>query len=496
MTRSTPAIFLLLFSLSPATSFAATVTPAQRCEADVELASGKYAECRLKVESKYSKSLDADKRTAALARCSEKLEQSFEKAVARHGGACAATEPSSAFDAYLRRCSDDVAAAAAGGTLPDYVGDLSSCNADLTTCNGDFASCTDDLAMAEADLATCEGDLAACEVGTQFCGAGTVLDQQARKCVPETLLLSSENSPDGYSLAGSLGADGWASLPPMPTARFGLGAVAVNGTLYALGGRAANGLWLAHTEEYDPQTSLWTSRAPMPTARGWFASAAVNSGIFVIGGVDNSQQLDTVDRYDTTTDTWTARAPLPSARYKFSAATVGDKIYVVGGEGPLNLPNNVLEYDTTADAWTTKAPIPISVPGGHVAAEAGGKLYVIDASGAMFAYDPVVNTWVARAAMPTAHGGFAAAATVAGSIYVLGGQSPVAARVDKYDPAMNTWTICPVPSAMPTARGMHAAASINGKIYTVGGTTLTGSWPAFATAEEYLPALLFVHVRN
>lgn len=55
--------------------------------------------------------------------------------------ACAATEPSSAFDAYLTQCSDDATAAAAGAGLPDYVGELASCNADLGSCNGDLAAC-------------------------------------------------------------------------------------------------------------------------------------------------------------------------------------------------------------------------------------------------------------------------------------------------------------------------------------------------------------------
>lgn len=35
----------------------------------MELASAKYAQCRLNAESKFSKTLDAAKRTAALAKC-------------------------------------------------------------------------------------------------------------------------------------------------------------------------------------------------------------------------------------------------------------------------------------------------------------------------------------------------------------------------------------------------------------------------------------------
>ena len=89
------------------------MTPAQRCEADVELASAKFAQCRLTAEAKYSKSLDDDKRASALARCSDKLEQSFAKAVARYGANCT-NVPVSEFNAYLAQCSDDATAAAAG----------------------------------------------------------------------------------------------------------------------------------------------------------------------------------------------------------------------------------------------------------------------------------------------------------------------------------------------------------------------------------------------
>lgn len=115
----------------------------------MELASAKYAQCRLDAESKHSKTLDAAKRASALARCSSRLGTAFAKATFKYGAACVASAPSSAFDAYLTQCSDDVAAAAAGAALPDHVGALASCNADLET--------------ATALLTTCEGDLAACE---------------------------------------------------------------------------------------------------------------------------------------------------------------------------------------------------------------------------------------------------------------------------------------------------------------------------------------------
>jgi hypothetical protein len=115
--------------LLAATAHAASPTSAQKCEADVEKASAKYAQCRLNAESTYSKTLDAAKYSAAMTKCSQKLTTAYSKATTKYGMDCAVTEPSLAFEAYLTQCTDDAAAAAGGATLPDYVGDLAACEA-------------------------------------------------------------------------------------------------------------------------------------------------------------------------------------------------------------------------------------------------------------------------------------------------------------------------------------------------------------------------------
>jgi hypothetical protein len=137
--------FLALAFVAPSTAQAAP-TPAQLCESAIELASAKYAQCRLTAESKYSKTGDAGTRTAALSKCSQRLSDAFSKASIRYGVSCTATEPSSAFDEYLKQCSDDAAAGAAGAALPDYVDELASCSADLS-------ACASGLRMVEANTA-------------------------------------------------------------------------------------------------------------------------------------------------------------------------------------------------------------------------------------------------------------------------------------------------------------------------------------------------------
>lgn len=103
----------------PPPALASPPSAAQRCEADVELAAGKYTQCRLSAESKYSKNQDTSKRAAALNRCVEKLTSAIAAAADRHGVDNCTEATAGQYGAYLTQCSDDVSAAAvSGGSLP------------------------------------------------------------------------------------------------------------------------------------------------------------------------------------------------------------------------------------------------------------------------------------------------------------------------------------------------------------------------------------------
>lgn len=118
-------------------------------------------------------------------------------------------------------------------------------------------------------------------------------------------------------------------------------------------------------------------------------------------------------------------------------------------------------------------------------------------------YDPAHDSWKALAAMPSARGS-AVAATVNGKIYVIGGAamhpgSKEAAlyptrphrsvgTVEEYDPKTNSWS---ERSSMPTARNHAAVGAVNNKIYVIGGRL--GSAFIFTASntnvvEEYDPA--------
>ncbi|HTP07529.1 MAG TPA: kelch repeat-containing protein, partial [Anaerolineae bacterium] len=91
-----------------------------------------------------------------------------------------------------------------------------------------------------------------------------------------------------------------------------------------------------------------------------------------------------------------------------------------------------------------------------------------------YVFDPATNSWKRLADLPQALGGVTLA-TANGKLYAFGGfdqrgynQGNVATTYE-YNPAKNTWR---ARATMPTlARSLAGAASLNGKIYVVGGIT-------------------------
>ncbi|MEE9220542.1 MAG: kelch repeat-containing protein, partial [candidate division NC10 bacterium] len=72
---------------------------------------------------------------------------------------------------------------------------------------------------------------------------------------------------------------------------------------------------------------------PMPTARGGIAAAAVDGQIYVFGGESPDQTFDNTETYDPETDRWFKLDPMPTARHGLAAAPWDGRIYVIGG-GP------------------------------------------------------------------------------------------------------------------------------------------------------------------
>ncbi|MGD6852807.1 MAG: Kelch repeat-containing protein [Candidatus Bathyarchaeia archaeon] len=91
------------------------------------------------------------------------------------------------------------------------------------------------------------------------------------------------------------------------------------------------------------------------------------------------------------------------------------------------------------------------------------------------------NTWATKAHIPQAADG-CKAATVDGKIYVIGGSQNY-----QYDPATDNWT---VKAPMPTPRDFFGIAVYQNRIFTIGGYSRNGGNPIYAlsTNEVYDPS--------
>jgi N-acetylneuraminic acid mutarotase len=175
---------------------------------------------------------------------------------------------------------------------------------------------------------------------------------------------------------------------------------------------------------------------------------------------------------------WGQRAPMLEANSEFAVAEVNGEIYILGGyPASRETQRTVQIYNIEADSWRIGPELP--EPNNHGAASViDGIIYLIggqteatsNPEGAGFldsvwALDPAMGEWVARSPMPTRRGGHVNA-VIDGKIYVAGGRPPGGADFAVYDPAADRWESLP---DFPAKSNHMAAAAIDGKVYIAGG---------------------------
>ena len=138
----------------------------------------------------------------------------------------------------------------------------------------------------------------------------------------------------------------WSALPNMPTARDHFHAVALNGKLWAIGGRTRDiGATVTANEAFDFSSKTWSvGHKPLPTPRGGFAAAASGDEVLIIGGEDASKAHGTVEAYNVKTDSWRALESMPTPRHGIQAASCNGGLYIAaGGTAPGHNPSQAHE---------------------------------------------------------------------------------------------------------------------------------------------------------
>ncbi|KAF3845050.1 hypothetical protein F7725_008213 [Dissostichus mawsoni] len=230
----------------------------------------------------------------------------------------------------------------------------------------------------------------------------------------------------------------WLRLADMGSPCSGLGACALFGLLYTVGGR---NLSLQNNTEssalccYNPMTNQWSQQASLNTPRNRVGVGVVDGCIYALGGSQASTHHNTVERWDPESNRWSFVCPMLVARLGAGVAACGGVLYVVGGYDGQNRWDTAEKYQPDTNTWQQLAPM-TTIRSGLAR-----------------------NQWEPRASMQycrSAHG-----VTVhQGRIFVLGGfnQNGFLSSVECYCPDRNEWTCV---TNMPVGRsGMGVAVTM------------------------------------
>ncbi len=287
----------------------------------------------------------------------------------------------------------------------------------------------------------------------------------------------------------------WQSRTPMPTARSGVTAVALENQVYVLGGQNANGQALTTVERYDAENDTWTTLPSMDIARFNASAAVLNDKIYVMGGQgNNSSVLQSVEVYDPVLQRWDTIGSLQANRAGLSALVLENTLYAAGGSNEnAQFLNTVEYYDEAADQWV---PFPAWDLG--VARASFAALPLADSAFTFGGFSPFgplnlvqrFNTTdgvMERAAFAPARGGLTAAA-LDGAAYVIGGRmsnNEVVATVNRYIPEENRWELA---ASLIEARENAAAVFADNQLFVFGGVNASGEVLASIEAFDVIAA--------
>lgn len=274
----------------------------------------------------------------------------------------------------------------------------------------------------------------------------------------------------------------WIARQPLPIAREGHTATAVNDIIYVIGGQDASVL------AYDSLTDTWSSRNNIPTS-----STSSNASDQINGVIYVAVQGMYPYAYNPATNTWSVGAMRTDLGpvVESTADAVSGRLYVIGGADPINYSatNANAAYNPQTDTWQSRASAPNAIHG-HAGGVINGVIYICGGANlyggqtytATRAYNPSTNTWATRASMPQ-HRRSHAGDAFFGRLHVVGGlqfDGYFAASHYIYNPETNTWSTGPV---LPATRAYHATAVVGAYFHAIAGrdgTTYTSTTTNYA----------------
>ncbi len=153
-------------------------------------------------------------------------------------------------------------------------------------------------------------------------------------------------------------------------------AVAVlDGKIYVLGGHHPDATeggpktdpGFDFCERFDPATGTWEAIAPLPTPRFALSAVVMEGAILAMGGVafrpEGFNNFTVVERFDPTSGQWQRdeRHTLPWPAAGLGAALAGGRLHIFGGYSDDDIHNRTATFDPASGQWRAAGPLPAPV---------------------------------------------------------------------------------------------------------------------------------------
>jgi hypothetical protein len=235
---------------------------------------------------------------------------------------------------------------------------------------------------------------------------------------------------------------------------------------------------LATVTVFDPKTNLWSAAPPMPSARYALGAATGKDGlIYIVGGANGGTSPENV-AFDTATLTWVVKTNLPNALWAVTAVAGNDgNLYVLGA--PSTGPIEFTVYGTTSASWTAGPTSQLALfdvlsmgTDGRIYATGGGG--PVGPGASLTIFDPETGSWVSGPNFNFARAHHVSAPLADGRILIAFGISgmTLVPQAEAFDPNTNTWSSVAAPPN-PIGQGCGATGQ-DGRVYVAGGVEAAG----------------------
>ncbi|WP_420454619.1 Kelch repeat-containing protein [Rubrivirga sp.] len=230
-----------------------------------------------------------------------------------------------------------------------------------------------------------------------------------------------------WSLAPPAVAQEWESIDGIRTPRAGAAGAVLDGRLFVIGGRDAEGRPLTSVEVFEPGVG-WTVTTNLSVARVNAAASVLDGRVVVMGGADaNGEPIADAEAYEPDLGSWVPFEPLQTPREGLGAATVDSTLYAIGGAGPQGMLLESVEAYT--DGWAPLVAwrlVPARAQFGAVEQDGAviivGGISTVGPVPDVERFDPATGVTTPLADLLSARGGVAVAAHD-GRIFAVGGRN-------------------------------------------------------------------------